>query len=199
MDYSPLPLNLSNQLSSKYKFSPLFQSGKFSDFTLIYSCKGELIKKFKVHKNILYSTSEYFHVMFDGDWKEKAFADFSLGDVIPSCESYQIFLNYLYTDKYPKRLESFGVYHLYRLGDYYLVPKLKEKALKELKSIISFDNAFNYIRFTKETHGNEEISNIIVDFVAKNFRELSLLKFPFHELGELINKVFELICAPSAL
>lgn len=55
------------EVSSPHKFSPLLQSGKFSDFTLLYSRKGEKIKKFKGHKNILYSSSQYFHNMFDNN------------------------------------------------------------------------------------------------------------------------------------
>ncbi len=61
--------------SSQHKFSSLLQSGIFSDFILIYSRKGELRKEFKVHKNILYSTSEYFHNLFESDWKEKDSAE----------------------------------------------------------------------------------------------------------------------------
>eukprot|EP01040_Poterioochromonas_malhamensis_P012155 gene12155-13293_t len=130
--------------------------------------------------------------MFESDWKEKDSAELSLANVIPY-EAYQIFLNYLYTDQYPMKVPPHWSFYLYRLGDYYLVPRLKRDSLEKLRTTISLKNVDCYIKFTKETHGHEEIADILINFVAENFRELSSQKFPFHELGELINRVFESI------
>jgi hypothetical protein len=187
----PLPPSISNGVippnsePDKHKYFKLFKEGKFSDFTIVF--KGsDAEKEFKVHKNILYFSWEWFKSLTN--WDE--LGTISLEESI-SCTLFEEFLLFLYTDSIlPQTRRNHGI-ELYMLADKYLVPSLEKLIVNELHLVLSTDNIRQYIKLGKRFHHDQLLATNVTSFIANHAKELSEKNFPFHRLGKLVNPLIK--------
>lgn len=93
---------------------------RFSDFTL--RIKNTTLK-YKLHKVIVCSQSEYFNAMFRGPWKETLSNSCDLELEEPLLEVFEGFVNFMYSGKVTMTLRDFWLYLI--LSDRYLVDSLQ--------------------------------------------------------------------------
>ncbi|KAK3711122.1 hypothetical protein LTR37_009909 [Vermiconidia calcicola] len=113
----------------------LLATGLFSD--LILSCEG---KQFKVHKNILYTSSPVFRRLLSGGFKE-AKEDCSIIELKEdNAEALQTLLHYFYNFVYDDSFLGHGSsmslpVKVYAIADKYEVPQLQAMAAGKLKKV----------------------------------------------------------------
>ncbi|KAK3684701.1 hypothetical protein LTR37_020031 [Vermiconidia calcicola] len=113
----------------------LLATGLFSDLTL--SCEG---KQFKVHKNILYTSSPVFRRLLSGGFKE-AKEDCGMIELEDdNAEALQTLLHYFYNFVYDDSFLGHGSslslpVKVYAIADKYEVPQLQTMAAGKLKKV----------------------------------------------------------------
>ncbi|XP_076290802.1 RCC1 and BTB domain-containing protein 1-like isoform X1 [Lasioglossum baleicum] len=95
-------------------------------------------KPIYVHKPILKSSSKYFNVMFQGDWKENKTSVLSICEF--SYVAYRAFLKFLYTNEIDARMPTENVLELLQLADFCDEDNLKASYTGVLMHRISTDN-----------------------------------------------------------
>ena len=101
--------------------------------------KGTYQKSFLIHKEFLCHYSPYFDAAFNGNFQEGANLTLDLEDTSPN--TFDIFLDWLYTQKVPSDLEKGEngpdvlrqLVDLWLLADRLLIPKLQNEALVALE------------------------------------------------------------------
>ncbi|KAK5741665.1 hypothetical protein LTR17_003871 [Elasticomyces elasticus] len=124
-------------------FKELYQSGRYSDLTLVCGKK-----RFKVHKCVLDTQSTVFRKMLGGDFKEAEQNKIKLEDDMP--DVLAALLHYLYHTALPtaapgitKAQSNFMVW-VYAIADKYDVPGLRDLATARFAEILVADeNASN--------------------------------------------------------
>jgi hypothetical protein len=164
----------------------LRNEGDIADFQII--CDGCV---FWVHESVLASSnSDYFRALFNSEWKETAQRSITVPAGI-SRDAVYYFIGFLYTGViYFEKQEH--LFSSFELSDYFQCPVMRDAYLREIKDSISLDNVQILVE-QWNNNKNDAMEEILAQFIADNFQELSTKKFPFHQLGEMVNKIMELI------
>jgi hypothetical protein len=164
----------------------LRNEGDIADFQII--CDGFV---FWVHQSVLASSnSEYFRALFNSEWKETTQRSITVPPGI-SRDAVNYFIGFLYTEVicFEKRELLFSSFEL---SDYFQCPVMRDAFLQEIKDCISLDNVEILVE-QWNNHKNDATAEILAQFIADNVQVLSTRMFPFQNLGEIVNKVMDLI------
>lgn len=163
----------------------MFESGSYSDFTIGYGDTD-----FPVHKCILSAGNLYFQSMLNNHWKES-----NRCEIIPpeatTIDAFRTVLIYLYTGLIEKEILSVHLLELFELATYFQVESLRDLILTELEGMMNLDNATEFLGYYDRHGDDDQLSEIIVRFIALNSYELARRNFPFHLLkADMLTEVF---------
>ncbi|XP_044743660.1 speckle-type POZ protein-like [Chrysoperla carnea] len=139
-------------------FGMIFESKKFSDFTLIADGR-----EFKVHKTILAARSPVFAAMFEHEMEERKQNRVNIVDV--NYEILHELLKFIYTGKV-ENLETMAG-EILAAAEKYALDRLKRLCEKELCANLSTGNAAE-ILILADLHNANQLKVQAIDFINNN-------------------------------
>lgn len=171
----------------------LFESGRYSDFTIKVGCV-----EFKVHKNILGISSPVFSAMFDHQMQEKQTNELIIPDL--SADAIKEFLEFIYTGNPPE--SSLNAMDLYKAAEKYQIERLPSIAESLILDEVTTENAVD-VHSLGFLYDNEPLQSAAIKALSSMFPNVILpKKMSTEELKELIEtkvKTDEAIQAAHAM
>jgi hypothetical protein len=166
------------------RWHQLHNDGDVADFQII--CQGHVRW---VHQSVLARSNEdYFQALFNLEWKESTQRSITVPSEI-SPGSTSNLLIFLYTGEIYDEASHEHIFELLELSDYFQCPVMHEAIVLEIKASISLNNVQGFVEQWSR-HKSDGAADILARFIADYFQELSTRKFPFQQLGEMVNKVW---------
>lgn len=172
------------KLEDRYK--QLLESGLLSDVTLHVGNR-----EFKVHRNILANSCDYFNAMFTGGLKESTQKIIKITDVTP--EIFEAILKFIYSGEFPDDLAPIAK-DLLIAADKYNLPPLVTTCEYKLSQDVNLENCIDLLVFADLYNLGHCLKNEVLTFMKKNIDEIKL-KEEWNKLKEsnlkLVVEVFE--------
>lgn len=139
-------------------FKSLFESGRFSDLTIIVGSK-----KIQVHKIVLASRSSVFARMFENDMKENLTGSITIEDF--SVEAVEDFLKFIYNVNFIKETNAM---ELFALGSKYDIEDLTSVCEEHIMNNLMESNAFEIFTFG-HLYSSKKMKDLAFNEISKMF------------------------------
>lgn len=160
------------------KMNDLRNDEKYCDVEI---CIGD--RKFPCHRVVLASASEYFDIMFGGNFKERDTAEVFLDNV--DADAFEEILNFMYTGK--TTVTSENAYRLLSTSEYLGVQYVEDLCIAYVMNNLSIHNGIQIFLYACKV-GNKFLIETMSEYFAKNLVSESkkLLELPVHVLPSIL-------------
>jgi hypothetical protein len=128
----------------------LYETKDFSDVYLISSD----LKKFKCHKGILANSSEYFSIMFGGNFEESWQNEIILDDL--NGDTLEYIIHFIYTRDLSLIDDYSILINLMKFSDFSIMSDLFQLALDQLISLVTIENALEISQSCAEFENSDD-------------------------------------------
>lgn len=172
----------------EYRYTNLLETGQFSDVTLRV---GD--REFKVHRNILATSCDYFMAMFTVGLKESNQKEIELTDVTP--DIFEVILKFIYGGELPEEINVTAKDLLITAGKYGLQAVVTH-CENHLSKIVNLENCVELLVFA-DTYSQQSLKKALISFMRINIRQFEMRQ-DWEELKNINLKlafdVLEAIC-----
>ena len=159
--------SVQTEITLSHDFGKLLLSEEFSDIK--FEVEGEILN---AHRNILVARSNYFRAMLCENLKQDRLAKPIHIDNI-SYEGFKVLLHYFYTGNIIDSASVQIACELKRISDWYDLDDLNAKSFTFIQTKLSIDNVIGaFVSAHTLQPKLEDIENISLRFIAKNFNHL---------------------------
>lgn len=146
-------------------------------------------EEFDAHKNILAAASDYFKIMFTGNFKEQTASIIDLDDTPISAETLEVILNVLYCGEL--NLSTTNILELIASLDFLQMKEHMPQCEQFLATYVSMESCVDYYEIATK-YQLEEAAAAVRMFISKSFTTLykteEFTNFSFDSVSEILGQ-----------